>query len=114
RQEHVDAAARAEVEDRLALAQLRNGDRISATERCEQRGVGESLASGRFVELEPEPTRGVATAGVATAARLVRASRRPAACRGDLGVRSGLVLRGGADGRDGGPRIAIAHALLDL
>ena len=39
-EQHVDAAARAEVEDRLALVQFGDGGGVAAAERGERRGVG--------------------------------------------------------------------------
>jgi hypothetical protein len=49
-EQHVDAAARSEVEHRLALVQFGDGRRIAAAERGEGRGVGQLLAVAERVE----------------------------------------------------------------
>lgn len=41
-QDHIDAATRAEIEDRLALPQLRDGDRVPAAKRRERRRLRSS------------------------------------------------------------------------
>ena len=54
RQQDVDPAAGAEIEDRLALVELGDGRRVSAAERGELRRVGERVALLAGVELGAE------------------------------------------------------------
>src|SRR5439155_26509900 len=68
RQDHVDAAAGAEVEDRLALAKLRDHNRIPAAERSQNSRVGQLAALLRVVQRLPEVRRvGLRAAGSAAA-----------------------------------------------
>src|SRR3989304_2021857 len=53
REEHVDAAARAEVEDALALVQLGDRDGVAAAEAGQARRLGRR-GGGRVVETGPE------------------------------------------------------------
>ena len=71
-EQDVDAAARAEVEDGLALAQLGDRDGIAAAERREERGVGDAFARRRVVQLEAVRAGDVGAAAVAAAAARVR------------------------------------------
>ena len=66
RQQHVDAAARAEVEDALAFVELRDGDRVAAAERGEDGRIGQLVALERGVELAADLS-GVAGAAAAVA-----------------------------------------------
>ena len=62
REDHVDPSTGTEVEHGLALAQLRDGGRVAATERCEHRGLGELAALVGGVQRLAEVRRlGVAT-----------------------------------------------------
>ena len=54
REEDVDAAAGAQVEDGLALVQLGDGGRVAAAERGQLRRLGQGVALGIRVELRPE------------------------------------------------------------
>src|SRR6266545_7201838 len=63
RQDHVDAT-RAEVEHRLALAQLRHGSRVAAAKAGERRRLGQLAALLRVVERLTEHAR-VALIGAA-------------------------------------------------
>ena len=67
-EDHVDPAARAEVEHRLALAQLRDRGGIAATERGERGRVGQLAALLDVVERLAEAGLGVALAAGAVAA----------------------------------------------
>ena len=51
RQEHIDAAARAQVEHPLALVQLGHGDRVAAAERSHHGRVGQLVALEGAVQL---------------------------------------------------------------
>ena len=54
RQEHVDAAAGAQVEDPLALVQVGHGDGVAAAQRGEHRGVRQLAGCQRTVQLGGE------------------------------------------------------------
>ena len=74
RQQDVDPAARAEIEDRFALVELGDGRRVSAAQRGELRRVGERVALLAGVELGAEDVPVPFRQGV-----------RPAAARGSAG-----------------------------
>ena len=81
REDHVDPAARAEVEHRLALSQVGDSGRVAATERGERRGLGELAALLGVVERLAELRRvalavGAARAAAATAAVLPSVTAR--------------------------------------
>ena len=71
REDHVDAAARAEVEHGLALAQLRDRGRVAAAERRERRRLRQLAALlgvvQRLAERRPRPRVGAAAAAAAAA-----------------------------------------------
>ena len=70
-QDHVDAAARAEIEDGLALVQVGDHDRVAAAERGERRGLRQLAALLGVVERLTELGRvalAVAAGAAATAA----------------------------------------------
>jgi hypothetical protein len=71
-EQHVDAAARAEVEDRLALAELRDGDRVATAEAGESGRLGQLASLGVVVQSGAEPLVGAAH----VAATVVRAAAR--------------------------------------
>jgi hypothetical protein len=52
-EQHVDAAARAQIEDPLAFVKLGHGDWVAAAERCHDGGVGKLVALERRVEAAP-------------------------------------------------------------
>jgi hypothetical protein len=93
REQHVDPAARAEVEDGLALVELRDRRRIAAAERGKRRSVRQLLAVAERVEGSAEH--------VATA---VEGLARGAAAGAEVGPRD---LRRSS-------RVALAHLLADI
>src|ERR1700751_2085104 len=74
REQHVDATARAEVEDHLARLQVSQCCRIPAAERRKHGGLGEILRLCRVVEVGTN----------AVAGRLGCTARRPWLCGDDL------------------------------
>src|SRR5204863_5592620 len=96
REDHVDAAAGAEVQDGLALAQLGHGGRVAAAERGERRGLGQLAALLGVVERLAEHRRVTLSVGAAGAT--------PAAAVGSVSFGDGA-------GRLG---VAAAHLLAQL
>ena len=68
RQQHVDAAAGAQIKDDLTLPQLGDRGRVSAPERGELRRVGQRVALLARVELGAEGRRGLVERGARSAA----------------------------------------------
>ena len=67
-QDHVDAAAGAQVEHRLTLAQLRDRGRVAAAERCQHGGVGQLVALLGVIQRLAEIRRVILPVGAAAAA----------------------------------------------
>ena len=82
RQQDVDAAARAEVEDPLAGMEVGHRGRVAAAEGREDRGIGQLVALERRVEVRPDGL------GIAAARRALRCAHR----------RVGVVLCGRSRG----------------
>ena len=112
-QEHVDPAARAQVQDGLALVELGHRGGVAAAQAGQQRGVGELVAVQGGIELGAEPgllsRRGTAAAAAVTAA--VGRLPTPTVANGDLGRGGGvagpdLLAQGVLVGVPGGHRLA--------
>jgi hypothetical protein len=55
RQRHIYAAARAQIENRLALSQLGHRDRVPATQTGSDRGSGQVAGVARSIQRRTEP-----------------------------------------------------------
>src|SRR5574341_1030486 len=101
REQHVDAAARAEVQDGLAAAQLGDGGGVAAAEAGQQRGLGEGLllVGGVLVDAEPLLVGGGVGGAAAGAVAAAVGGLAAAAVVGDL-AGAGLLGGGGVAGTD--------------